>query len=152
MPTTIPPEIMHQILSMNYPWDLPTLSLVCRLWQALAFPTLYHTVFLDIYDHATLLVDRINSETDNTPLRISDYARNLFVGFECPYDYGSASISFTHIDLSRFKQAISKLHKLERLAWTTDPFVLRLGSFISTQTMIKLESINLRIDFDKLSP
>ncbi|KAG8771783.1 hypothetical protein FRC12_003414 [Ceratobasidium sp. 428] len=137
----LPHEIIQTILSHGRPWNLPNLSLVCRLWQALAFPFLYRTIFFERYWHATLLVDRINAETEDTRLRITDCARNLVIDLVTPDDVR------VEVNEKRLCLAISKLVHVEKLKFgSTSWFTIDLKLLMPTLNLLKLKDLSLKID------
>ncbi|KAG8794000.1 hypothetical protein FRC12_000875 [Ceratobasidium sp. 428] len=137
----LPHEIIQTILSHSRPWNLPTLSLVCRLWQALAFPFLYRTILLERYRDATLLVDRINAETEDTRLRITDCARNLVIDLLTPDDVR------VQANEKRFCLAISKLVHVERLKFgPTGWLTIDLQLLMPTLNPLKLKYLSLKLD------
>ncbi|KAG8723101.1 hypothetical protein FRC09_004754, partial [Ceratobasidium sp. 395] len=146
MNTHVPPEIIPTILSHSRPWKLPTLSLVCHLWQSLAFPFLYRTIFLDRYWYATLLVDRINAEAEDAPLRITHCARNLVIDLEAPESlFDKSEGSQLQLNLRRFSLAVTKLLNIEKLTFGPTWLSADLEVLIPTLNLPKLKCVNFKV-------
>ncbi|KAG8794008.1 hypothetical protein FRC12_000883 [Ceratobasidium sp. 428] len=146
MSKQVPPEIIQTILSHSRPWNLPTLSLVCRLWQSLAFPFLYRTIFLDRYWYATLLVDRINAEAKDAPLQITHCARNLVINLEAPESlFDKSEGSQLQLDLGRFSLAVTKLLNIEKLTFGPTWLSADLEVLMPTLNLPKLKCLNLKV-------
>ncbi|KAG9099471.1 hypothetical protein FS749_001217 [Ceratobasidium sp. UAMH 11750] len=115
------------MLSQLPPWTLPTISLVCRRWQHIAFPLLYQTLFFNQNDSTNQLVERIDSETINSPLCISACAHNLFLNLHsdatCSDTDDDESKKYPYIrleDLCNIEQAILKLEKVRNVYWGSE--------------------------------
>ncbi|KAG8782618.1 hypothetical protein FRC12_020617 [Ceratobasidium sp. 428] len=129
----LPNEILMLILELLE--NPSAVSLVSCLFYHLAFPLVHHTLEFTSGARTKEFLDRVLSEDDEEPLRISQALRRLTVfeeksghDYTCPVDDKL---------LARFRYAIPKLVNLEQLNWRI-PY--------------ELDDTDVLIDFQRFCP
>ncbi|KAG8785094.1 hypothetical protein FRC12_017992 [Ceratobasidium sp. 428] len=129
----LPNEILRLILELLE--NPSAVSLVSCLFYHLAFPLVHHTLEFASDARTKEFLDRVLSEDDEAPLRISQALRRLTVfekksghDYTCPVDDKL---------LARFRDVIPKLVNLEQLNWRI-PY--------------ELDDTDVLIDFQRFCP
>ncbi|KAF8601257.1 hypothetical protein BDV93DRAFT_236638 [Ceratobasidium sp. AG-I] len=134
--------ILSNVLSRK---QLINMSLVSRSWQRLAFPVLWYQVQLTQKNQMEKLVVMLETEPDNSDLRISVHLRSLRIGLPSPTTLGPNL-------MLRFEQLIPKLAFLTHLTWSRH---LSEGTSIFQafqQCCPMLRSVNLyEVGFNRLT-
>jgi hypothetical protein len=110
----LPPEIIKICLSRLRLCDLTSVSLASRSMHTLAFPSVYHTVYLCLASHIENISERVVSENDTTQLQIGAHLRHLV--FDDRYDVSEEDLGRSQA-LARFRLAIPKLGRLQYMSW-----------------------------------
>ncbi|KAB5594685.1 Protein DIA2 [Ceratobasidium theobromae] len=99
-------ELVWAILGLVPKRDVPSVSLVCRTWQFIAFPLLYRTVALVDADHAQYLIRRVLRGSNDRARRVPTCVRRLYIRTGISEELSSS-----------LKPFISKLRNLRYLYW-----------------------------------
>lgn len=138
----LPVEVVRVILLPAPRKLLLDASLVCRTWQALAFPLLYHTIWLSKEDKGIKFTNKIvDARTITEKLRntliikLSDCVRHLYAAYWIE--------SRLHEILAKFGSAIINLPRLEYLEWYIGSAPLVTSEWHSTLARITKGTPNL---------
>ncbi|CAE6451442.1 unnamed protein product [Rhizoctonia solani] len=105
--TQLPAELLPMVLAPQFPRDLASTSLVCRQWQRIAFPYLYHAVYLSTSAHLKVLTERLLEKDVPDSLSIPVHLRCLTFG-------GSID---NNRDMKYLDSIIPRLDRLSCLYW-----------------------------------
>lgn len=123
----LPNEALNIIMSQLRLCDLAKASRVCREWQILAFPHLYHTVYLTRARHLQLFAERAVSQC-LTQLSIRGYTRKLifdeanYRGRSGRRTKGRRGVNriIAEEDLEHLVTLLPRLRCLEHVSWDLD--------------------------------
>ncbi|QRV82846.1 F-box-like protein [Ceratobasidium sp. AG-Ba] len=112
--SVVPPEIWGSIICDMNLSDLSILSLVCREWQMIALPYLYHTLYLGRISHLEQFTKRFNDQS-NTP--IGKLVRGLVIDDGSGWDLKVLDSSTPLYITSLFKLILIHTPGLESFTW-----------------------------------
>ncbi|CAE6451346.1 unnamed protein product [Rhizoctonia solani] len=104
----LPIELRTLVVGQLKLRDLSSISLVCKTWQIVAFPYLYHTIRLSNVAHLQVLEERLLANDMPDSLSVSIHLRCLKLG-------GIGGIRDS--DIHHFDIIVPKLTHLDCLYW-----------------------------------
>lgn len=126
-------ETWSNVLSYTSLHDLAAASLVSRTWQALAFPHLYHTVYLTYNTHLESLAKRIASDQDG-PLSLRNYIRGLVIDKNIRRESECSGGFITEEDYHRLIDMLPQLSQLGHFSWEKAEILRDSGVIDTLQT------------------
>ncbi|KAG8766419.1 hypothetical protein FRC12_006893 [Ceratobasidium sp. 428] len=112
--TVLPIEIWGSILTrLTQLSDLCSLSVVCRNWRPLAFPHLYHTVYLSRSSHLEQFAEGVGATS--SALSFADHIRELVL--DGGPDPGNYRATIFNANLGSLVKVLTLTTGLRRFAW-----------------------------------
>ncbi|CAE7199655.1 unnamed protein product [Rhizoctonia solani] len=130
LPIRFPNELLTMVIAQLSTHNLVPVSLVCRRWQRLAFPFLYHSMYLSKCTHLEALENRLLE--DNVPDSLSVPAHLKCLAF------GGSDINY--INPEYFELILPRLVHLTSLSWELPYTPRHFGPFVDCP---KLKAVHL---------